>query len=473
MIKSSGPRKDDALKQLQNNLETHIEEYHDYFRNETSDGHELGEAYIRGLFKTEAGKRNIERMNEELELSGAGYQRIQHFITHSTWSAEDLISQIARNTSDLYASQINYQISNVGYLIDESSYIKKGTHSIGVARQYAGVSGKVENSQVGVYVSLAWNSHSTLINERLYLPKSWISDPKRCDKAGVPEEKRTFKTKLELALEMVKADMEAGVEFGWVGGDGLYGHGLELGNALDNMGLTFLLDVHCNQLVYPFKPHLSRGENTAERGTPPTKWRADTDPRRVDVYAKQRAAYEWQTVTVRHGTKGPLILSMHVAPVWLWDGESDTLIKRVLVISRNQADNKIKYSLSNADFLTTPTYRFAYMQAQRYWVERAFQEAKSELGMSDYQVRKWNAWHHHIALVMLSLAFLVKERIRYKEEYPLLSCRDIRLMIIALLLNDPSAVERRIAQLEIRHEQRRMDIDRYYRMSSSDIHVQD
>jgi len=113
------------------------------------------------------------------------------------------------------------------------------------------------------------------------------------------------------------------------------------------------------------------------------------------------------------------------------------------------------------------------MQAQRYWVERAFQEAKSELGMSDYQVRKWNAWHHHMALVMLSLAFLVKERIRYKEEYPLLSCRDIRLMIIALLLNDPSAVERRIAQLEIRHEQRRMDIDRYYRMSSSDIHVQD
>ena len=123
--------------------------------------------------------------------------------------------------------------------------------------------------------------------------------------------------------------------------------------------------------------------------------------------------------------------------------------------------------MSNADYLTTPTDRFAYLQAQRYWVERAFQEAKSELGMSDYQVRKWNAWHHHMALVMLSLSFLVKERILNKIDYPLLSCRDIRLMIIALLLNDPSAVERRIAQLESRHEQRRKDIERCFKKNVS------
>jgi hypothetical protein len=83
--------------------------------------------------------------------------------------------------------------------------------------------------------------------------------------------------------------------------------------------------------------------------------------------------------------------------------------------------------------------------------------------MSDYQVRKWNAWHHHMALVMLSLSFLVKERIFYKDECPLLSSRDIRLMIIAMLLNDPATVDKKIAQLEIRHEQRRRDIERYYK----------
>ena len=458
--------KDHALNQLQNNLEFHLEDYHPCFQNETSDGHELGRAYIHGLFKTEAGKRNMERMNEELELSGAGYQRIQQFITDSTWSADNLIRQIARDTSDLYARQPHYQRRQVGLILDESAHLKKGTHSVGVARQYAGIAGKVENCQVGVYASLVWNSHSTLIDERLYLPQAWTADPKRCEKAGIPAGQRTFKTKLDLALEMVKANQEAGVAFDWVGGDGLYGHGFELSNALDNMGLTFLLDVHCSQRVYPLKPNL-RLESTAPPGTKATEPPTDTDPLRVDGYANEWAAYEWPTVTVREGTKGPLILSMHVAPVWLWDSKTATWIERVLVISRNQADNKIKYSLSNADYLTTPTDRFAYMQAQRYWVERAFQEAKSELGMSDYQVRKWNAWHHHMALVMLSLSFLVKERILNKIEYPLLSCRDIRLMIIALLLNDPSAVERRIAQLKSRHEQRRKDIERCYKRNVS------
>ena len=406
----------------------------------------------------------MERMNEELDLSGAGYERIQQFITDSTWSAQHLIREIAVNTSNLYANQDHYRRCDVGYIIDESAHLKKGKHSVGVARQYAGIIGKVENCQVGVYVSLVWNSHSTLINERLFLPSTWTSDSERCEKVGIPEEQRTYKTKLELALEMIKADVAAGVEFGWVGGDGLYGHGHELGNALDNMGLTFLLDVHCNQQVYPTKPCLSIPESPSKRGAKPTKLRADSDPMRVDQYAQQLAAYQWKTVTVRHGTKGPLTLSIHVTRVWLWDGESDTLSERVLVISRNQADNKIKFSLSNADYFGTAIERFAYMQAQRYWVERAFQEAKSELGMSDYQVRKWNAWHHHMALVMLSLSFIVKERILYKDECPLLSCRDIRLMIIAMLLNDPTAVDKRIEQMEIRHEQRRRDIERYYKV---------
>ena len=136
MTKSSKLGKDNTLHQLHNNLDTHLEEYHPYFQNETSDGHELGGAYIRGLFKTEAGKRNMERMNEELELSGAGYQRIQQFITDSTWSAANLIRQIARDTSDLYARQDHYERRHVGLILDESAHVKKGRHSVGVARQF-------------------------------------------------------------------------------------------------------------------------------------------------------------------------------------------------------------------------------------------------------------------------------------------------------------------------------------------------
>jgi SRSO17 transposase len=112
---------------------------------------------------------------------------------------------------------------------------------------------------------------------------------------------------------------------------------------------------------------------------------------------------------------------------------------------------------------TTSIERFAYMQAQRYWVERSFQDAKSELGMSDYQVRKWNGWYHHMALVMLSLSFIVRERLRNKTEYPLLSSRDVRIFIIALLTEDRKLIQKRLQQMETRHEQRRKDIQRHFK----------
>ena len=462
MVTSKSLALQEPLRSLKENLAFHIGDYHHHFQTATSDNLELGEAYIRGLFKTEASWRNMERLNEELDLSGDGHQRLQQFISDSPWSASALISDLAVNTSAFYASQPTYQRQDVGYILDESAHLKKGKQSVGVSRQYAGVSGKVENCQVGVYASLVWNTHSTLINARLYLPEPWTDDPARCEKAGIPTDQRTFKTKLELAREMIEADLEAGVEFDWVGGDGFYGHGLEFGNTLDEMGLTFLLDVHCDQSIYPIKPQLRVPQRTSPRGAAPTKRRADVEAQRVDAYAQQLQPCQWQTVTVRDGTKGPLKLQMHIARVWLWDGEAETPTQRTLVISRRLSDHKLNYSLSNAEDIMTPVERFAYRQAQRYWVERAFQEAKSELGMSDYQVRKWTAWHHHMALVMLSLSFLVKERIQQKQSYPLLSARDIRLLIIAMLLNDPDAVDRRLAQLDIRHQQRRKDIERYY-----------
>jgi SRSO17 transposase len=456
-----------ALTRAVDHLSSHLEDYREYFRTETFDCHELSEAYIAGLLKTEPGKRNIERLNEEIDMPGNGYQRMQQFITDSPWSADNLIRAIAKNTSNLYAEQTDYKRLDVGYIVDESDHLKKGNRSVGVARQYAGNIGKVENCQVGVYASLVWQSHSTLINNRLFLPMSWTSDPARCEKAGIPAEARQFKTKLELAIDMVQSDMAAGVEFDWVGGDGFYGHGLEFGNTLENIGLKFLLDVHCDQRIYTIKPNLFVPEKISKRGPKPTKKQADRDSNKVEWYAKHLEPFEWETITIRNGTKGPITLSIHITQVWVWDGEADEVTERVLVMSRKPGETKIKYSLSNFDYQSTPTEKFAYMQAQRYWVERAFQEAKSELGMSDYQVRKWNAWHHHMALVMLSLSFMVKERILYKADCPLMSCRDIRLMIVALLTNNQDLVDKRIKQMEARHEQRRKDIERYYKLEAA------
>ena len=462
MNSSTDNKLDHAIRGTLNHLSNHLKDYHECFRNETFDSFELCRSYINGLFKTESGKRNIERINEEIDMPSDSYQRVQQFITDSPWSSAKVISLVAQNTSDLYEDQPDYRYCDVGYIIDESAHLKKGKHSVGVARQYAGVSGKVDNCQVGVHTSLVFQCHSTLINCRLFLPESWTSDQVRCEKAGVPPEARVFKTKQELALDMLKADMAAGVRFGWVGGDGLYGHGYELSDAIENMGLTFLFDVHNSQMIYTSSPKIIVPERKAGPGRTPTQPQPDIEPISVKKYSINLNTFDWRSITVRNAVKGPLTLSIHTRRVWVWDGKSDCAKERVLVISRNLADNKIKYSISNVEFTNTPRERLAYMQAQRYWVERAFQEAKSEIGMSDYQVRKWNSWHHHMALVMLSLSFVVKERITYKAENPLLSCRDIRLMIIALLINDPDMIEKRIEQMKYRHKQRSKDIERRY-----------
>ncbi|AUB80038.1 hypothetical protein THSYN_03035 [Candidatus Thiodictyon syntrophicum] len=198
---------DYALKRIVKHLSNHLEGYHECFLTKTSDGYELCRGYINGLLKTESGKRNIERLNEEIEMPDNSYQQLQHFITDSPWSSERVMRLVAQNTSDLYADQHDYRSRDVGYIIDESAHLKKGNYSAGVSRQYAGVVGKVDNCQVGVYASLVWQCHSTLVNCRLFLPESWTSNPERCERAGIPPDARAFKTKLELALDMVTADM--------------------------------------------------------------------------------------------------------------------------------------------------------------------------------------------------------------------------------------------------------------------------
>jgi len=151
---------DDLVKKLSEYLQV----YGECFETATKNCSPLSEMYISGLLKAEHSKRNIERLNEELDMKGDGYQQLQQFITDSTWDAVKLMRKIAYNTSVLYASQPGYDVSDVGYIIDESAHLKKGNESVAVSRQYAGVIGKVENCQVGVYSSLVWQNRTSLIN---------------------------------------------------------------------------------------------------------------------------------------------------------------------------------------------------------------------------------------------------------------------------------------------------------------------
>jgi SRSO17 transposase len=256
--------------------------------------------------------------------------------------------------------------------------------------------------------------------------------------------------------------MATGVRFGWGGGDGLYGHGDEFSYAVDDLGLTFLFDGHRDQSVYVEEPAIFVPEKKPGRGRTPTLPTTDAQPSTVNTYQEGLCEGDWQEVAVRDPTKGVVTLSMHVRRVWVWDQQERQARCWTLVISRNKADHRLKYGRSNADVGTTPIERFAYRQAQRYWGERAFQDAKSALGMSDDQVRKWNGWYHHLALVMLAMSFIVRERLLNRIDYPVLSCREVRLLIIALLSRDKQLVDKRLQQMKTRHQQRQKDTRRYF-----------
>jgi SRSO17 transposase len=188
------------LQGLVDHLTGYLQDDGQVLKTETRDTSALAERYISGLLQTERGKGNIERMLEEVEIDDEGDsdQQVQQFITDSPGDAIEVMENVACETSGLYASQSTYQEQDIGDIIDESAHLKKGTQSVGVARQYAGVIGKVDNCQVGVYASLVWHRQTSVSNTRLDLPECWTEDDERGEKAGIPKVNRLHNTKPQL-----------------------------------------------------------------------------------------------------------------------------------------------------------------------------------------------------------------------------------------------------------------------------------
>jgi len=354
-----------------------------------------------------------------------------------------------------------------GFIVDESSHLKKGRESVGVARQYAGVSGKVDNCQVAVYGSLCNEGNTTIIDAKLFLPQHWIDDKVRCDKAGIPESEQLFQTKPQKALEMIKSKLKLGVKFDWIGGDGLYGHNTELNHGLDEQGLFYVLDVHKDELIYLEEPTFSIPLKKGIRGKNPTKIKADKPALRIDDYYKKITEDQWDRVKIRKTTKGWKYVFVHTLAVWHWDGKEKNARTRTLIITRTQEKNpKVKFSFSNGEVDAYTKEQYAYFQCSRYWVERCFDDAKNELGLSGYQIRKWNGWQHHQSLTLMASLYMLTLKIARKPEYELMSLRDARIMIIAHLFSDQQTIGILHEQMLIRHKNRKRDIDRYYKIDN-------
>lgn len=395
----------------------------------------------------QARKRNMERMVEVVPDSEWNAQ--QNFTTYSPWSAQDLMNRVARDANRLIGGQHDSFL-----VVDESAISKKGTKSVGVARQWNGRLGKVDNCQVGVYTALARKDRVTVVNTRLFLPAEWINDKERCRRAGVPEDRLESRTKPQLALEMVKAARANRLAFAWIAVDGLYGNDPAFLRALDDEQEIFMADVHCDQIIYLEDPAPYRPRRKSKRGRKPTRLKTRQKGIRVDEWVAQQPESAWQTVSLRESTKGELTAQVLHRLVWVWNGKEEQARQWHLVVRDESEDApRRKYSLSNAP-KSTPVKRLAYMQSQRYWVERALQDAKGQSGLAEYQVRTWTGWHHHMAMVALVQLFLLETRIAHANTCQLLSCADVRTLLLHFLPRRDITTAEVIRQMLVRHKQR-------------------
>ncbi len=381
------------------------------------------------------------------EANAVDAQAMQHMLTSPCVDWSGLSRAVAQEVDTLLGGAQSV------LLLDESAMAKKGVASAGVARQWNGRLGKVDNSQVGVYAALCRGEIASLLSARLYLPERWVSDVDRCERAKIPEDQRVYRSKSTLALEMVDEADRNGVRYGFIAVDGGYGKEPAFLRALDARGKHFVADVHKDQHLYVTDPQPAVPINVG-RGRQPTRAATETVPIRVDAWAAAQPPSAWQRLTLREGEKGEIAALYLHAQVWLWDGKEDKAHRWHLMVRREPgARTPSHYCLSNAPEGTAIEV-LAQVQGQRFFIEHAFREAKSECAMADYQVRRWDAWHHHMALVMLAALFLIKRKVAHRETWPMLSLNDLVTAIAHLLPKRQMTAPELADVIERRHRDR-------------------
>jgi len=406
---------------------------------------------MRGLFQSE--RVNMLRMSE---VNAVDHQAMQHMLTEGSVDWDGFSRQMALEANALLGG------ADSVLLFDESAFAKKGEASAGVARQRNGRLGKVDNCQVGVFAALCQGELAMLIDTRLFLPEAWVNDASRCEKASIPEAARAYQSKTQLALTMLETAQQRGVEFGYVGIDGGYGKEPAFLRGVDHLGCRFVADVHCDQALYLQDPEPQIPARSG-RGKRPSQLKAQKSAIRVDQWAAEQPAEAWQRLTLRAGEKGPITADYLHARVWAWDGrEAKARDWHLLVRREVGAETVSHYCLSNAP-ADTPWQTLARVQAQRYFIEHSFREAKSECGLADYQVRRWDAWHHHMALVMLGTLFLAKQKKAGRQQWPMLSFNDLVTALAHLLLRRQMTASELVEVITQRHRLRQQAKDFRYR----------
>jgi SRSO17 transposase len=382
--------------------------------------------YMNGLLGNTA-RKNVEQMALGL---GEKVRSLQYFVGQSQWETEPVIAI----HQGLIGESLGEEAGVV--LIDESSTVKQGIESVGVAAQYCGSVGKIANGQVGVYLGYASRKGYSLIEGQLFMPDQWFEEEhaEQREECGVPED-LVFKTKPEIGLELLKNAIKRGkLPFFWVAADALYGDSPAFRDGVAATGKYYFTAIKENTLIWCTAPKVQVPQSSGH-GRPPTRLRL-SDPRKHPIPVKQLVKkiqkQDWVRAVIKEGSKGPIVCDFAFLRVTESRGRLPAA-ELWLIIRRNLDDRtEVKYYFSNAP-ANTPLNEFVRICGMRWPIETVFEEAKGEVGMDHYEMRSWMGWHHHMLLVCLAHHFLVRLRIQFQEQAPALTIYQVRILLCSVL----------------------------------------
>ncbi len=395
----------EIFEQVIPRLYTFMKPFVKIFQGQVAEQHAT--TYVCGLLS------NLERKNIESIAYRFGHSRLplQAFIGWDEWDDEPLRSAL-RSQVKMHLGQGD------GVLVfDPSGFAKSGRESVGVARQWCGRLGKVDNCQVAMYLGYVSRKGHTLVDQRLFLPKEWTKDTARLDKAGVPKAYRAYRTRHQLALEMLTKN-GVWLPHSWIAGDDEMGRPSWFRRRLAALGERYLLAVPSNTAMRDLETEPPAYSGRGRPGQRP--WH------RVETWSQSLGEESWQRIDVRDGSKGPLVVEAVKRRVGSRTHRRQQGDEEMLVVIRyrnrdQQEVVKVDYYLSNA-VPETPLWEFARVAKAEHRIEECLQRSKSEAGLADYEVRNWTGWQHHQTLSLLATWFLVRETERGKKMDP---CDDL------------------------------------------------
>ena len=375
-----------------------FQEFHSYFAGAfgRKQWREQSQYYLQGLLVQSQERRNAENLSEMVPVSARSMQR---FLTEARWDDDAVIARL----QEYLGPKLEHPLAV--WVFDGSDFPKQGVKSVGVARQYCGALEKIANCQAGVFLAHVGPRGRALVDKRLYLPKAWSSDACRCAAAGVPEDRRWYRSKTDLALEMLEqARARDCLSAGWVAGDDAFGMSPSFRDGLAAQGMQYVLDVRPDMTVWPLEPVWIE---PAYQGFGRPRQPKLRSGQRLTMAERSLALPEesWREITVAEGSQGPRTYRFGAQRVRETRDRKPGGVAWA-IYRQNLDGSEPRYYLSNAP-LDTPLETLAHVGGSRWRIETEFETEKSDIGLDEYETRTWAGWHHHVTMCLLGGAFLL------------------------------------------------------------------